>query len=137
MRIRNMKRILTFILSFCLAINPAVMNAFYRDGGTIVKAYAIMVDGQPCWGAYYEGHNQIRIRTDAPDTTLAHEIGHWIYCKQVWSGELQDTANKAFAQSPLRECNDENFARGYAMYCERELGGALGKFYQEVEAKLF
>ena len=60
---------------------------------------------------------------DAPDATLAHEIGHWIYCKQVWSGELQDMANKAFAQSPLRKCNDENFARGYAMYCERGLGG--------------
>lgn len=41
MKIRKIKRILTFILSFCLAINPAVMNAFYRDGGTIGEIYEI------------------------------------------------------------------------------------------------
>ena len=137
MKIRKTKRILTFILSFCLAINPAVVDVFYRDGGSIRYTNSVTFYGQPAWGTIHYRDLSIRIASDAPDTTLAHEMGHYLYHRQVWSGELQDMANKAFAQSPLQECNDENFAIGYAMYCERGLGGALGEFYQEIETKLF
>lgn len=118
------------------AVPPDVMEAYYQDGGRITYHQELYLEDTPCWGCYYWKDKSIRIREDAPDTTLAHEIGHWIYHRQVWSGELQERAGQAFASTPLRELSDENFARGYAMYCERGLGGELGAFYKEIEEGL-
>lgn len=131
-----MRRIITILLMFIITVNPAVMDAFYRDGGTISTAKHIVIDGQQCWGGYYWDTNIIRITPDAPDSTLPHEIGHYLYHRQVWSGTLQNRANEAFASSPLRVCDDETFARGYAMYCTGRLGGALAEFYREIESNL-
>lgn len=131
-----MKRLLTYLLTLALAINPAVLRAFYADGGTIVQAYAITVDGQACWGCYCDATRQIRIRTDAPEGTLAHEIGHWLYDWQVWSGTLQEHAGQAFAATPLQTLTGEHFAMGYEMYCTGRLEGRLAEFYKELEAEL-
>lgn len=138
----RMKRVIAVILAavFLLlpvaswgAVDPVVMDAYYRDGGRITY-HDTLYDGEtPCYGVYYWKDKSIRIRKDAPDTTLSHEIGHWLYHRQVWSGTLQDMANKAFAESPLRELTDENFALGYAMYCDRGLGGGLADFYKHIE----
>ena len=128
-----MKRFALFLVIFTIIINPAVLHQFYADGGRISIARYIVIDGQQCWGGYYWDTNLIRITPDAPETTLPHEIGHYLYHKQVWSGELQNRANAAFASSPLRVCNDENFACGYAMYCTGRLGGKLADFYKEIE----
>lgn len=128
-----MKRFALFLVIFTIIINPAVLHQFYADGGRISTARYIVIDGQQCWGGYYWDTNLILITPDAPETTLPHEIGHYLYHKQVWSGELQNRANAAFASSPLRVCNDENFACGYAMYCTGRLGGKLADFYKEIE----
>lgn len=91
------------------------------------------MDRQKVNGAYYWEKDLICIADYAPATTYAHEMGHWIYHKQVWSGELQDHAGQVFASSPLRTCTDENFAVGYAMYCTGQLGGELEQFYTVIE----
>lgn len=131
-----MKRIITFVLTFILAINPAVMDAFYRDGGTVRYTDSVTFYGQPAWGTIHYRDLSIRIARDAPESTLAHEMGHYLYHRQVWSGTLQEHAKEAFASSPLRVCDDENFARGYAMYCTGRLGGKLAEFYREIESNL-
>ena len=131
-----MKRIITLLLMFIIIVNPAVMESFYRDGGTVSTAQHIVIDGQQCWGGYFWDTKRILLTPDAPETTLPHEIGHYLYHRQVWSGELQDRANAAFAESPLRECTDETFARGFAMYCTGNLGGRLAEFYREIEESI-
>lgn len=131
-----MKRILTLLMVFVITINPAVMDAFYRDGGTVSTAQRIVIGGDVCYGGYFWDDHRILITPDAPESTLPHEIGHYLYHKQVWSGELQDMANQAFAASPLRICDDETFARGYAMYCSGRLGGRLAEFYREIEESI-
>ena len=131
-----MKHILTLLMAFAITVNPAVMDAFYRDGGSISTAQRIVIGGDICNGGYFWDTHEILITPDAPETTLPHEIGHYLYHRQVWSGELQDRANAAFASSPLRECTDETFARGYAMYCSGRLGGRLAEFYREIEESI-
>lgn len=128
-----MKRLVTFVLCFLLSINPAVMESFHRDGGSIRYADTVTYYGQPVNGTIHYRDLSIRIRYDAPDTTLAHEMGHYLYHKQVWSGELQDRANKAFASCPLKTCTDENFAVGYSMFCAGKTGDALTEFYRMCE----
>lgn len=129
-----MRRLVIFVLCFLLSINPAVMQRFYADGGSIRYCDHVEYYGQPAFGIIYYKDYSIRIAKDAPATTLAHEMGHYLYHKQVWSGELRKRAGEAFAQTPLRECTDENFAIGYSMYCERGLGGKLAEFYREIES---
>ena len=129
-----MRRLITLLMVFAITINPAVMESFYRDGGSISTAQHIVIDGQQCWGGYFWDTKRILLTPDAPESTLPHEIGHYLYHKQVWSGELRKRAGEAFAQTPLRECTDENFAIGYSMYCERGLGGKLAEFYREIES---
>lgn len=131
-----MRRLVIFVLCFLLSINPAVMQRFYADGGSISAAQRIVIGGDQCYGGYFWDDHKILIAPDAPETTLPHEIGHYLYHRQVWSGELQDRANAAFASSPLRECTDETFARGYAMYCTGRLGGRLAEFYREIEESI-
>lgn len=131
-----MRRLVIFVLCFLLSINPAVMQRFYADGGTISTAQHIVIGGDVCNGGYFWDDHRILLTPDAPDSTLPHEIGHYLYHKQVWSGELQEHANQAFASSPLRECTDETFARGYAMYCSGRLGGRLAEFYREIEESI-
>lgn len=142
-----MKRITALILaiSFLLlpasswgAVDPAVMDAYYRDGGKIRYYDRLVINRKEYYGLYWIGTKSIDISRCSDDIplTLAHEIGHWLYHRQVWSGTLQDMANKAFASSPLRECTDENFAVGYSMYCERGLGGKLAEFYKQIEGEI-
>ena len=131
-----MKRILTLLMVFVITVNPAVMESFYRDGGTVSTAQRIVIGGDICNGGYFWDTNRILLTPDAPESTLPHEIGHYLYHRQVWSGELQDRANQAFASSPLRICDDETFARGYAMYCTGRLGGRLAEFYREIEESI-
>ena len=131
-----MKRLITLLMVFAITINPAVMESFYRDGGSISTAQRIVIGGDVCYGGYFWDDHKILIAPDAPESTLPHEIGHYLYHKQVWSGELQDMANQAFAASPLRVCDDETFARGYAMYCTGRLGGRLAEFYREIEESI-
>ena len=131
-----MKRLITLLMVFAITVNPAVMESFYRDGGSISTAQRIVIGGDVCYGGYFWDDHKILIAPDAPESTLPHEIGHYLYHKQVWSGELQDMANQAFAASPLRVCDDETFARGYAMYCTGRLGGRLAEFYREIEESI-
>ena len=131
-----MKRLITLLMVFAITINPAVMESFDRDGGSISTAQRIVIGGDVCYGGYFWDDHRILITPDAPESTLPHEIGHYLYHKQVWSGELQDMANQAFAASPLRVCDDETFARGYAMYCTGRLGGRLAEFYREIEESI-
>ena len=131
-----MKRILTLLMVFVITVNPAVMDAFYCDGGSISTAQRIVIGGDQCYGGYFWDTHEILLTPDAPETTLPHEIGHYLYHRQVWSGELQDRANQAFASSPLRICDDETFARGYAMYCTGRLGGRLAEVYREIEESI-
>lgn len=131
-----MRRLITLLMVFAITVNPAVMESFYRDGGSISTAQRIVIGGDICNGGYFWDTHEILLTPDAPDSTLPHEIGHYLYHKQVWSGELQDMANQAFAASPLRICDDETFARGYAMYCTGRLGGKLAEFYREIEGSI-
>ena len=131
-----MRRLITLLMVFAITVNPAVMESFYRDGGSISTAQHIVIGGDICNGGYFWDTHEILLTPDAPETTLPHEIGHYLYHRQVWSGELQDRANAAFASSPLRECTDETFARGYAMYCTGRLGGRLADFYREIEESI-
>ena len=131
-----MRRLITLLMVFAITVNPAVMESFYRDGGSISTAQHIVIGGDICNGGYFWDTHEILLTPDAPETTLPHEIGHYLYHRQVWSGELQDMANQAFAASPLRICDDETFARGYAMYCSGRLGGRLAEFYREIEESI-
>lgn len=131
-----MKRVLALLIAFAVIINPAVMHQFYADGGSIHYADSVTYYGQPAFGTIHYRDLSIRIANDAPDGTLAHEMGHYLYHKQVWSGELQEHANQAFASCPLRTCDPENFAVGYEMYCFGKTGTALTEFYRLCEGNL-